>query len=60
MSIQIPTTRKEVDAIRRRLRKAITFACLSREVYIKTLLVAQDMLMRGQEVKAEIVKGFEG
>lgn len=58
MSVQIPTTKKEVSKIQRQLKTAQSVVCLDSASYVKTLLVGREMLMAGKEVKAEIVKGY--
>lgn len=56
--VNIPTTRKEISKIKRQLRTAQVVMCMDQQSYVKTLLVAQQALMAGQVVKAEIVKGY--
>ena len=59
MSISIPTTAKEINKIKRQLRTAEVVMCLDAQSYVKVLLIAQQMVLAGKDIKAEIVKGFD-
>jgi len=58
-AIEIGITQKEMTAIRKQLRTQTEFICVDPKVHVVALLVGRDMLMRGQTVKAKIVKGWE-
>ena len=54
MSHQVLITRKEINQLRRELKKRHKIVCLDETAYLKTLLVAQYMLMHGEDVKTPI------
>jgi len=56
MSTQIPITPKELRSIRKVLRNDKEVVCLDETAYLKTLLVARDLLMRGVMVNAKITQ----
>ena len=59
MSIQVAITPKEFRQAQRLLAGTKTVICLSREIYIKHLLVARHMLLRGNSVNAKIERGYK-
>lgn len=59
MSISVPITPSELKTLQRQLRKEQNFVCIDSAVHVKVLLVARDMLMRGKDVKAKIIKGYD-
>ena len=60
MPIQVPITQKEIDSIGRALRRDQEVVCLDADSYLKTILVAQRRLFRGQAVNACITPMYEG
>lgn len=52
------TTTKEYNKAKLALRKEKEIICLDKSAHVLYLLVARDMLLRGQDVKAQIVKGY--
>lgn len=58
MSIQIPTTKKEVAEIKKQLRATKNIICLNPATHIKFVLVAQQILLAGGNIKAAIVKAY--
>jgi hypothetical protein len=56
MPIEIPITRKERNAIRRILRKEEEVICLDDAAFIKTTLVAMEMLQCGSSPVAKVTK----
>jgi hypothetical protein len=58
MSVPVLTTTKEYNKAKLALRKETEIVCLDKAAHVLYLLVARDMLLRGQEVKAQIVKGY--
>lgn len=59
MSISVPIEQREARKIGRLLAKHDALICLDPLTYVKALLIAKDRLMRGREVNAQIVKGFQ-
>lgn len=58
MGIPVLTTTKEYNKAKKALRTEAEIICLNKDAHVLYLLVARDMLLRGQEVKAQIVKGY--
>ena len=58
MSIPATTTTKEYNKAKLALRKETEIVCLDTAAPVLYLLVARDMLLRGQTVNAQIVKGY--
>lgn len=54
MSIPVMITPKELRQLRRELKRRNTIVCLDDNAYLKTLLVARDMLIHGENVKTPI------
>lgn len=52
------TTTKEYNKAKKTLRAEKEIICLDRSAHALYLLVARDMLLRGQDVTAKIVKGY--
>lgn len=57
--MSIPTTSKEVGKIKRLLQKPGPIFCLDGQTYVKFLLVAQQVVLAGRDVKADIVRAWE-
>lgn len=55
MSIEIAVTPKELRTLRTLLTREKELVCLDRTVYVKVLLVAQNLLLAGRKVTAKIV-----
>lgn len=55
MSIEIAVTPKELRTLRTLLTREKELVCLDRTVYVKALLVAQNLLLAGRKVTAKIV-----
>ena len=60
MPIEVPITQKEINEIGRALRRTDDVLCLDDVAYLKTVLVAQRRIFRGQAVNAKIVPFYEG
>ncbi len=58
MSIPVPTSEQEYRKAKLLLRKEKEVICLDQASHVLYLLVARDMLLRGQNVNAQIVKGY--
>lgn len=58
MAIPVTTTDKEYRKAKLLLRKEKEVVCLDQASHVLYLLVARDMLLRGQNVNAQIVKGY--
>ena len=59
MSIQIPITPQELKKLKRELSIPQDFVCMDELVYIKALLVAQQLILQDRFVRATIVKGYQ-
>lgn len=58
MSTSVLTTTKEYNKAKKMLRIEKEVVCLDKDAHVLYLLVARDMLLRGQDIKAQIVKGY--
>lgn len=56
MSIQVAVTPKELRTLRTLLTREKELVCLDSTVYVKALLVAQNLLLAGKKVTAKIIK----
>lgn len=54
MSIPVPITPKELRDLRKILRHNPVVVCVGRDAYLKTVLVARDLLLRGEENIAKV------
>jgi hypothetical protein len=56
MSVQVPITGKELRELESVLGEEREVVCLDDAAYLKALLVGREMLIRGDDVKAKIVR----
>jgi hypothetical protein len=59
-AVQIPISESNIKNIKRALRKPNSrLICSNPQAYLQAMLVAQQMLYDGDNVKAKITKGYE-
>lgn len=58
MSYPVVVTADEVSKVERELKKKRDIICLDETAHLKTLLIAREMLMRGKDVPAKVIKGY--
>lgn len=59
MSIPIEMTISQYNKIKRQLQTKDKITCLDKQSHIRVTLVALELLKTGQDVKAQIIKGYK-
>jgi hypothetical protein len=59
MSIPVTVTKEDWKTISHELKNNEELVCLDRTSHIKALLIGRERLLKGQVVKAKIIKGYE-